>query len=148
MIITAKFDIGDRVYYARTNWASTPATCVACSGRGRIQATHAFGSTDITCPKCGGKGNDGAYSHAPFVSKVTIGSVCYDSARKHHDKFTYMCKETGVGSGTIYNESCLFASENEAKVVASLLATKAQKDWERTHEKDEHGNWREVRRAS
>jgi len=55
------------------------------------------------------------------VRKLTIGSVLIDT---HEDRgpVSYMCRETGIGSGSIYYESKLFASKADADAHASAEA--------------------------
>jgi len=61
----------------------------------------------------------------PSVSKLTIGSVRVDTSDERGT--SYMCIETGVGSGSIYYESDLFSTHDEAMTVATLKAAEADK---------------------
>jgi hypothetical protein len=49
------------------------------------------------------------------INECTIGSVQIDSADQERP-VRYMCVETGVGTGTVYDEKNLFKTHPEAKV--------------------------------
>lgn len=120
----SEFNINDTVYHATVYWMHKPRECVTCAGQAHLTAISAIGTHKIPCPTCAGKGNDGFYEYDPLVEKLTVGSIRLDTTSKK-SIFEYMCKETGVGSGTLYSESRLFHSEKEAKKQAELLAQEA-----------------------
>lgn len=51
-----------------------------------------------------------------YVRELTIGSVRIDTAGK--EPISYMCSETGIGSGNVYPESYFYATRVEADVAA------------------------------
>ncbi|MFA7308310.1 MAG: hypothetical protein WC026_16755 [Hyphomicrobium sp.] len=127
-IIETKFSIGDVVYYASTTTERKQHPCPDCLGTKKWKAISPAGSEyEFRCPRCGSmyhSSHDLSLDYATFVptaSRLTIGSVRTDSA----DKTQYMCIETGVGSGTLYDEIRLFSTENEAIVAAQALANKS-----------------------
>jgi len=61
---------------------------------------------------------------APSVEVLTIGSVRVDTHDIEHP-VSYMCRETGVGSGQIHCEADLFHTREEAQAAAEAKA-KAQ----------------------
>lgn len=120
--ITTKYSEGETVYFATTVLEKHQHACPDCLGERQWQVTSPAG-TEYTfqCPRC-----TNSYMHnlslslaytayAPAVSKLTIGSVQFNTAPSSHDSGAhYMCRETGIGSGQIYSEHALFYSEAEA----------------------------------
>jgi len=71
-------------------------------------------------------------SSVPVVRQYTIGSVRHDSnERDGRSPTTYMCRETGIGSGSIYEEAKLFETEAAAMASAILMAAESNQttDW-------------------
>jgi hypothetical protein len=132
--ITTKYSIGETVYFASTVTETKCHPCPDCLGK-KIWTVTSPAGTDYTfpCPRCSAhySSNDELrldYSrYAPVVRKMTIGSIKHDSAYHDWDKLTaktqYMCRETGVGSGSVYDEDLLFPTEEEAMQAAQLLAS-------------------------
>ncbi len=127
-IIETKFSIGDVVYYASTTTERKQHPCPDCLGTKKWKATSpAGGEYEFACPRCriGYRADhDLSLDYSIFVAisrRLTIGSVRTDSS----DKTQYMCVETGIGSGNLYDESRLFLTENEALVAAQALANKS-----------------------
>ena len=52
-----------------------------------------------------------------------------------------MGEETGVGSGSVYNERDLFSTKEEDNKYASEKSAQAQVTFEREHTKDKNGVW-------
>jgi len=112
----SRFSEGDIVWHYTTVSERVRTTCDSCEGRGNHRLPN---TRDVVCPKCHGIG---MMYHQPFtryaVQQLTIGSVRYDSAPTRigsdQEPFSYMCVETGVGSGSVYYESKLFSSEDDA----------------------------------
>lgn len=134
--ITTKFGIGDTVYWASTVIAQKQHPCPDCLGSREWKATSPAGAEyTFACPRCSERYMRNCdlslkYSvHEPAVRKMTVGSVRTDS---HEDKpNSYMCRETGVGSGAVYYENDLFATEAEAMRAAEAMAVSRtqQTDW-------------------
>lgn len=59
-------------------------------------------------------------AHTPCVRSLTIGSIRIDT--NDSDPVSYMCAETGVGSGNIYSEQTLFATQDAAEADAEIKA--------------------------
>ena len=134
-IIETKFSIGDVVYHASTTTEKKKHPCPDCLGAKKWKATSpAGGEYEFFCPRCGSQYRSDHelsldYSiFIPTTRRLTIGSVRTDSA----DKTQYMCVETGVGSGNIYDENRLFGTESEALEAAQKRADEANNggvDW-------------------
>lgn len=125
--ITTKFSIGDVIYKAWTTTVQKQHPCPDCKGARKWKAiSPAGGEYEFSCPRCSASFHSDrdlslAYSEfAPFVEKLTIGSIRYDSSSDRQTE--YMCRETGVGSGTIHSESDLFPTEDEAMRAADIKA--------------------------
>ena len=129
MKLETKYNIGDVDYSAGIKGGERRTTCPDCLGR-RAWACHTPAGDDFFVP-CGtcfcayaSVGYLTDYCTDPLVRKLTIGSVQYDSHRK---EIHYMCKETGVGSGTLWSEEHLFATEDEAMAAATVMAVDAER---------------------
>jgi hypothetical protein len=118
----AKYKIGDKVYHASYRSTSKCHPCPDCLGAQKWSVTSPAGTEyQFSCPRC-----DGGYSgrhelslhyseFAPFVQELTIGSVRMDTAADPDRQIEYMCKETGVGSGSVYRECDLLTTEEAAR---------------------------------
>lgn len=124
-IIETKYSVGDVVYYASTMTERRQHPCPDCLGTKKWTAISPAGKEySFTCPRCSASYRSehelsiDYTASAPTTRRLTIGSVRTDSA----DKTSYMCVETGVGSGSIYDEERLFSTEAEALTAAQALA--------------------------
>lgn len=125
--LKTKFSIGEKVHFAGTHMVQKKHPCPDCKGSRKWQAeSPAGGKYEFSCPRCSERylseqSLSLAYSQFdPYSRELTIGSVRVDTA---DDKpIVYMCVETGVGSGSIYREDDLFASEDEAMKAAKIKA--------------------------
>jgi hypothetical protein len=130
MQFESKYGPGETVYFIQRSYPRVYTTCQFCNGRGQIEGAN---HTVRQCPECYGRG--GEYSYKPQewqLSKVlTIGQIrieytpestegisdIFDNYKAQKEKYTetYMCYETGIGSGSIYNEKDLFKTKEEAQ---------------------------------
>lgn len=122
-----KFSIGDKVFHAWVDTVRKKHPCPDCAGSRKWKAISPAGREyEFACPRCSDTyQNERALSleysqFGPSVRKMTIGSVRVNTADKN--PVEYMCVETGVGSGTIYKETDLFATEDEATAAAEAKA--------------------------
>lgn len=128
--ITTKYSIDDKVFHATVTTERKQHPCPDCKGTKKWSATSPAGSEyTFACPRCAASYNNDRdltldYSASvPCVKQLTIGSVQYNSAHGSHDHGArYMCRETGVGSGSVYNESDLFSTGEEAQAAAQIKA--------------------------
>lgn len=125
--LTTKFAIGDKVFSAWTNITQKQHPCPDCQGTRKWDAISPAGKQyQFSCPRCSGSYNASddislRYSaHVPSVQELTIGSVRVDTNDDH--PVSYMCQETGVGSGTVHHEETLFATHAEATSAAEAMA--------------------------
>jgi len=126
-VIETKFGIGDRVWFASITTEKRSHDCPDCLGSREWEATSPAGATfKFNCPRCTAhyQGNSDlnlTYSWwVPAARQLTVGQV-----RGYHGpdgKNEYMCHETGIGSGSVYGEDLLFATEEEALAAAQAKA--------------------------
>jgi hypothetical protein len=128
--ITTKYSEGDTVYFASTQSEKRKHDCPDCLGQKKWKTVSpAGGAYEFDCPRCAASYLSNSklslvyQAYVPAVSKLTIGSVQFNTAEGAYDQGArYMCRETGVGSGTVYNETDLFISESNAMDAARLKA--------------------------
>lgn len=131
--ITTKYSMGDVVYLAGTTTEHRQRPCPDCLGSRKWEArSPAGGEFTFACPRCSTRYSDKdelslAYmAHAPLVTRLTIGSIQVNTAPGSWDTGArYMANETGVGSGSVYKEDDLFASEEDALTSAKARALSA-----------------------
>ncbi|MFA6125496.1 hypothetical protein [Sphingomonas sp.] len=128
-IPTPKYAIGDKVWNYYTTHVEREWPCPDCLGTKKwAVSTPAGGALIVACPRCSGRNivrempSLRYTARTAAVRELTIGSVRIDTAETDRDKVSYMCVETGVGSGSVYNESMLFATEAECKVAGDAVA--------------------------
>lgn len=129
--ISTKYSIGDVVYRAGTTTTTKQHPCPDCLGTRQWKATSPAGRDyQFGCPRCNSsyRSDDSlSLAYSEFVAttnRLTIGSVRYDSHEHFptRERTSYMCVETGVGSGSVYDEVELFLTEEEANRAADAKA--------------------------
>lgn len=136
-VIETKYSVGDTVWLAATTTTQKQHNCPDCLGSRKWEAKSPAGDDfTFSCPRC--TANYSAHdelsltytAHAPRVERLTIGSVRVNTAdtERGDEPVSYMCRETGVGSGTVYRQSQLFPSKDEAEKSAALLAKTRDKE--------------------
>lgn len=139
--LKTRFSVGDVVYHATTTTEKKRHPCPDCKGEGKWKAVSPAGCEySFACPRCGASYksfNNISLSYTAHVARaqrLTIGSVRVDTHAGcwgDEEPNSYMCQETGVGSGNIYRESRLFTTEDEALRAAEAMAAKtnAETEW-------------------
>lgn len=128
--LTTKYSIGDIVWRAGTTTERKQHPCPDCHGARKWKATSpAGGEYEFRCPRCSASYSSDhdmslAYTASvPAVQRLTIGSIQYNTEPGSYDHGArYMCRETGVGSGSVYNEDELFETEEAAEAAAKIKA--------------------------
>lgn len=119
MKLQSKFSKGDRVWGATVRYENNEIICPDCLGTLHWVVVFADGeAVEVACQTCslGYEPPTGKINCKSFKSrtlKLTIGSVRYEDG-----EFSYMCEETGVGSGQVHKEKDLFLLEDEAEKLA------------------------------
>lgn len=130
MIPAPKYEIGQIVFHATTTTERRQHPCPDCLGKKTWHVRSPAGAVyEAPCPRCAevyrsNRELDLTYTaHAPAVRRLTIGSVQLDTASECPVR--YMCLETGVGSGQVYDETRLFSTEDAALLAALEMAARA-----------------------
>jgi hypothetical protein len=118
--LESKFSVGDVVYSVHVFWGEKRVTCPVCLGTREWTITTPDGETWKTdCSVCmrgfSSTGHVSEYVDQYTIRQVTIGSVRFDTSEKD---CSYMCVETGVGSGQVYQEKNLFKEHKDAVTYA------------------------------
>lgn len=124
-MLVPKFKVGQRVYAVvnTSNTRQKHVRCDVCNSTGYVKVEGR--DEDFVCPACHGRMETEHYGYKYVISyyKATIGRVQTTEYSKKYDRkrggckseITYMLEETGVGSGSVWTEDRLFATEEEAK---------------------------------
>ena len=125
-MIQPKYQIGQQVYFAWGGWKETFKTCPDCLGKMEWAVETPIGDKfTIPCGTCmygyECRGIIPEWGDQPEFNLVTIGSIRMDTGCKKHP-ISYMCEETGIGSGRIYYEENLFLNKEDAMLAAIKIA--------------------------
>jgi len=122
--LTTKYGVGDVVYSVTPGYRDlAERECALCSGNGQV----AIQGSDRTaeCPDCRygmiSEWVDRDMAAHPHV----IGQVRVETESKTDrgkKKVSYMCLDTGIGSGTVWAEDRLYATREEAEAAIETLA--------------------------
>ena len=121
-MLKAKFKVGQKVY-AVTRQSDTRmkhVECDVCNSTGWVKIECKDGR--FTCPECHGRMTTEDYGFKYIIAyrNAEIGRVEileYSPKYKgmYKSEVKYMLEQTGVGSGQVWKEERLFATEEEAK---------------------------------
>lgn len=120
-MLQAKYRVGQKVYAVsnRSDSREIHVKCDVCNSTGKIKVEGR--EEEYECPVCRGRTEIEYYGYKYVISyyEATIGRVqITEYLKEYHNRekseVTYMLKETGVGSGSIWSEDRLFATEKEA----------------------------------
>lgn len=145
MNFESKYNFGDRVYAITNKQRKDVRNCKFCDGKGIINGAN---NEQRDCPECYGKQIEHYWINEGWrlAGQLTIGEVRFCTRweqpgcdpysifsnygpQEGYTKEEYMCLETGIGSGSVYDVSRLFASKKEA-----------QKECHKRNEESEVGN--------
>jgi hypothetical protein len=85
------------------------------------------------------------HTYTPTVRELTIGSIGWEQEGAV-GRYRYMAHETGVGSGTVYDENRLCETEESALGVARLLAHQANQERDARVQRNRDEEKRKARR--
>ena len=114
-----KFSLGDKVFRVLHQYKNSYVDCDDCQGEKIVLPS----GKEMICPKCGGKGcinNGQVMYYTPQKYSMTIGEQRVEINDEKVEE-SYMCRETGIGSGTVYIADKLFSSMEEAGKEAGRL---------------------------
>jgi hypothetical protein len=128
--IETRYSIGDVVFAPSTIRHLTHIPCAACAGIGRLKLNGA----PFACGTCHGYGSfPGPTEHTPSTRRLTIGQVRVTVGGD--EECRYMAKETGIGSGQLWDENDFFSTEAEAEIRAREMThignTTDRAEWEK-----------------
>jgi len=117
--INAKYKLGQEVW--KINWCNPPTweTCYTCNGSKFVHIKET--NKQISCPDCRGEGGRSVFLSSRWKagSKLTIGKIQIEQFdpiySDNKNRVTYMCKETGIGTGSVHDQNQLFASLEAAE---------------------------------
>lgn len=127
---TPRYQIGDVVFMPRTSTVTDRLPCPDCHGTRRWSVKSPAGlETEIPCPRCSPRSFQSNQlpsleyqKFTAWVEPLTIGSIRIDTAEEYRDVVQYMRRETGIGSGQIYQQSKLYSTQEEALAAAQAMA--------------------------
>ena len=120
MKVESKFSIGDVVYRPVALSTTVEEPCPDCLGmRSWIAKLPSGEEFPIECPVCRfgyeSRGTVKVSTSRGEVQRMTIGSVRIDTAADPDRRVEYMCRETGIGSGSVWQEPDLYEMCEEAE---------------------------------
>ena len=125
--LTSKFSLGQKVWYAGTKKENRHMPCPDCNDAREWKVTSpAGGEYAFPCPRCAaayhGDSRLSLYYawFVPNVVQLTIGQIKLSNDSNCPEE--YMCNETGVGSGTLYQLDVLFDTRDAAETAAQVRA--------------------------
>lgn len=127
-----KYRKGQKVYYACHSTTGARYPCPDCYGTRKWTCTSPAGHTmEMDCPRCDRTSHSDALNlsytkHTFYAQELTIGSIRVDTASHGDHPISYMCEETGVGTGTVYYEPRLYATREEAEAAAAVECDEQQ----------------------
>lgn len=119
-MLKPKFKVGQKVYAVsnRSDTRQKHVECDVCNSTGTVE----INGRSFTCPSCYGHTETEHYGYkyeisyyAATIGKVEIQEYAPKYQCRYKSEIRYMLEETGVGSGTVWREERLFATEEEAK---------------------------------
>ena len=124
MNFKSKFSFDQTVYAPKLEQQKTWIPCTFCGGTGKITGQD---KTETNCPICPEVGGEYNHTHLWCVSQpMIIGEIRIISRYKpvKQDTFfkeSYMCYETGIGSGVLWELKNLFETATEAQAACDAL---------------------------
>ena len=129
---TPKFRKGEVVFHIQKTTKEHRAACPDCLGTKLWTVkTPAGEEFQTSCSRCGG-----SYGSPPLrwwepsftIVRLTIGMTKINDWGEKDD-IRYMCNETGIGSGSLYDEKNLFKDEAVARDVGNLWLEQAKVEY-------------------
>lgn len=127
-IIETKYNLGQTVYRGDCVRDAYYEACPDCDGTGLWKIEGRDCTTECqTCNRhnyswCNTRGKIEKYKYFPSTDKLTIGQIRVQV--DCNTEVTYMCEETGVGSGSLWKEGDLTENYDLAVRCSEILAEK------------------------
>ena len=123
--IKTKYSLKEVVYNAYCENHPYTEPCPDCDGYGYWALVNK--DQKVGCHTCNKEarwhntpGKITKYKYFPRVFELTIGQI--QATIGHSPKIQYMCKETGIGSGTLWPQEQLTDNYDTAREAAKVLA--------------------------
>ncbi len=131
-MIQPKYEIGQVVFAPGCEESSASEECPDCLGSGKVEVHTPSGEIfPVACGMCSygyfATGQVVRPKWVPYVMKATIGSVRIDTADEN--PVSYMCAETGIGSGRVWHELDLCTDESLALLLATMQANRRTEEF-------------------
>jgi len=113
MILRTRFSLGDQVYIRKVQCLEKPRVpCKICDGTKIVFIK----GISYLCPECKGAGHGPIEFHdrAVTLGPYTVARVTTDASYEGTE-IKYMTEDAGCPSGTLWKESQLFETEEEAE---------------------------------
>ena len=126
-----KYKVGQVVWYGTAEHTTAVSSgCPDCLGSGlwtgKTPAGYTFHVKCETCKQgCESTGRVWEYQYLAVVLELTIGKVMIKETAVLI-QVTYMCEETGIESGQVYDEGQLFPTKGSATCYAATRANNKQ----------------------
>lgn len=120
-MLKAKYEVGQKVYAVsnRSDSRQIHVSCDVCNSTGKVKVEGR--EEEYECPVCHGKMETEHYGYKYVISyyEATVGKVEIEEYSPEYEKIyksqvRYMLEEMGVGSGSLWQEDRLFATEKDA----------------------------------
>jgi hypothetical protein len=110
---SSRYELGDTVWGLAMHPHRFWKVCDVCHGTKKVSLVDSELTAYCPAKGCDNGGKVSVSMGTVFeVRELTIGQVRIQ--RGYDPSTTYMCKETGVGSGRVWNEDLLFPTEQDA----------------------------------
>ena len=134
MEIKTKFNLDDKVCVVQQQVKDVERECPVCKGKGKVFIVGSELKAECPQPGCW----DGVISEREpkkyrIVYTGVIGQIRTEVYAEGYDydtdlKIGYMLDTTGIGSGSIWDEECLFSSRKEAKSFCDKMNKKEKQN--------------------
>jgi len=122
---TPKIKLGDKVYLIYRGKVSKFVVCQFCNGQGIISSNFNIDhKLTARCPICHGEGGKKEWGDTQWQLDIIentnipalykVGKLQLETTKKY-EKWTIMCEETGIESGSCYYMEDAFLTIEEAK---------------------------------
>lgn len=131
---TPKYSIGQTVWHPTIAQTVEPLPCPDCFGSKKWAVTTPAGlEMETPCQRCSARYTSGVGDlpkperivFKAGTERLTVGGIRAGTQGMSHyggNGIEYMCRETGIGSGSVYTEDKLHETEEAALTVATIQA--------------------------
>lgn len=127
MELRSHFNLGDKAWHLYSDRVEAFDPCPCCK-EGKVPLAN---GSSLQCPRCAGKGAialRGVLRWNVERNPLTIGQIRFE-VESEESKEEYMCRETGVGSGSIHRVSDLYQTRELAQAEADRRNNIPGMDW-------------------